>query len=196
MNGRRPPLSRMTDRLTREAAAYQRPFVVKGRSAWFAFAPSGPSAQSYGVRGCPTWAEAYAWALGKADRCAVCGNCSHDHGGWTHTFTTGGKVATRDMPDYPSAARPMCTWNSGDMCLCHGGPGCQNPGVTAPPPVAARPECGWRLGLCTGCEKCEPVEDGRCSNCLVPVGLEHEQGCRYEHPRQLTHGEWTPSEGP
>jgi len=195
---RRPPLSQMTDRPTREAAGYRRSFVVHGRSAWFAFTPSGPSGQSYGVRGCPTWAEAYAHAYASADKCAVCGNCFHDHGGWNHAYTNS---ETLRIPD------------SG--------------------------ECGWRLGLCTGCEKCEQAPYGpltkaqwwdeiatrdtpdsggcptcrvmgimtercrdcgrkasyrppaaepdspaiRCSNCLSPAGMGHDQGCRYEHPR-------------
>ena len=123
----RPPLSAMTDRPTREAAGYRRPFVVHGRSAWFAFTPSGPSGQSYGVRGCPTWAEAYAWACAKADRCAVCGNPSSDHGGWNHAFTTGVKVATRDTPDSADGRFSRCASGCNDHTGHTYGPGCYQP---------------------------------------------------------------------
>ena len=169
--GRRPPLSWMNHGSTREAAGYRRSFVVRGRSAWFAYvrlnhATSLPGG-AYEVRACPTWAEAYTWACAKVDRCAVCGRPSNDHGGWNHAYASG-------------------------------------PGPVAVPQIST--ECGWRLGLCTGCEKCEPRPDGpptkaqwwdkvatrdtpdspsavRCSHCLSPAGLGHEQGCRYEHPR-------------
>lgn len=190
--GRRPPLSQMTDVLAREAAGYPRPFVVKGRTAWFAYVPHTTYRGNvrYETRGCPTWAEAYAWALGKADRCMVCGTCSHDHGGWTHAFKPGVKVATRDTPDSVTGQYARCTRGCNDHTGHTLGPGCYQHDY----PSASRPECGWRLGLCTGCEKCDPDRRGavqftdspesvRCPHCLSPAGMGHEQGCRYEHPR-------------
>ena len=197
MNGRRPPLSAMIDSMTREAAGYRRPFVVRGGRVWFAYVPTSRTVtiSAYHVRVCPTWAEAYAWVCAKTDRCAVCGNPSNDHDGWNHAYASG-------------------------------------PGPVAVPRIST--ECGWRLGLCTGCEKCEPRPDGpltkaqwrdetatgdtpwypapspclgyvgpvspdavaepvpmdvpetvngQCSHCLNPVGSFHAPGCRYERLR-------------
>lgn len=207
---RRPPLSDMTDRLTREAAQYRRPFVTRGRSAWFAFIPSAPFDQSYVVRGCPTWREAYAWACSKVDKCLVCGNCSHDHDGWKHPFTAMGSVVVQPRPD----PRPVIWPTTSDAvaavlrdhdllpattprCL-----DCRAPAGTAHELGCGRyeSECGWRLGLCKGCKKCDPATSqySRCTRgCNDHTGHALGPGCyQHDYPRQLTHGEWTPSEGP
>jgi hypothetical protein len=128
---------------TREAAGYRRSFVVRGRSAWFAYvrlnhATSLPGG-AYEVRSCPTWAEAYTWACAKVDRCAVCGRPSNDHGGWNHAYASG--VAPL-RPDSATGQYSRCTRGCNDHTGHALGPGCYQydypawehliPNITAP----------------------------------------------------------------